>query len=105
MIQPFKNLGRAIAIDAISHRFAFFVNDRFAAGWALIGIMETLFLAGASFKHRADYLWNNVTGALDHNHVADPNIFAENVVLVMQSGELYRHASQFHRLEHSKRIH
>src|SRR5262249_19007262 len=83
VVQAFEDLRGTFAIDAVGHRFAFFVDDRLPARGAFVRIAEDLFRAGALFEYRADDLRYHVAGAFDHDHVADADIFPANIVLIV----------------------
>jgi hypothetical protein len=47
------------------------------------------------FTDPFDNLWNDVAGALYSHPISDTNIFAMNLLAVMQGGTGYRHTTNF----------
>src|SRR5205823_13832383 len=62
--------------------------------------IERLCVAQLRFHHR-DHCWDYFTGLLDHNCVADPDVFALDFVLVVQCCAANSTSANEHRLEHS----
>jgi len=53
-------------------------------------------------QQRADDLRDHVAGALHDDRVARPHVLAVDVVDIMQSGTLYRDATDLDRLQHGE---
>src|SRR5271165_7518172 len=74
-----------------------------AADRAVVGELVGLRVLRPAVEHDRDDLRDHVAGALDHDGVADPNILAGDLVLIVQGGALHDDTAHGDRLEHRHR--
>src|SRR3984893_12587868 len=74
-----------------------------AADRAMVGKLVRLRILRPAVEHDRDDLWDHVTGALDDDGVADPDILARDLVLIVQGGTLHDDPADGDRLEHRHR--
>ena len=100
-----EDLGRAGAVGAVASsprprgRTTGVAADR-----ALGRHLEDLLLARALAQHRPDDLRDDLAGALDDHGVADADVLAPDVVLVVQRRQLHRGVRDDDRLEHGEGV-
>ena len=70
-----------------------------AAGRADLGHLVGLGALGPLLEHDAHHLRDHVAGAADDHRVADADVLARDLVLVVQRGVGHDHAADRHRLE------
>ena len=114
MLQSLLNLCRAGGVGAVVHHFTFglkYLSAALRADWLpalifrqLFQNAKLLFLSTAFAFHRADDLRYHVTGALDYHRIANPDIFASDVIFVMESRLLDSNASNRDRFQNRVRI-
>src|SRR5579883_3185184 len=86
-------------IGTVGHRHICFALDGSPADRAIVGQMVDLLVAGAALDHRFDDLGNHLAGALDQHPVADAQVFALDIALVVQGGPLDGYAANVDRFE------
>src|SRR6202022_1834060 len=74
-----------------------------AADRAVVGELVRLRVLWAAVEHDPDDLRDHVAGALDHDGVADADILARDLVLVVQGGTLHDDSPDGDRFEHRHR--
>jgi len=74
-----------------------------AADRTVVGKQVRLRILRPAVEHDRDDLGDHVAGALDHDGVADADILARDLVLVVQGGTLHDHTPDGDRLEHRHR--
>ena len=85
MLQPFEPLRRAVeAVGAAADGLALGTRCRRAAFGAAVGEDEFGASGGPPVGEDADDLRDHVAGALDHHMVADADVLAADLVLVVQ---------------------
>ena len=100
MDQPLDALRRADqAAGAAPHRLAGRAHRVAAADRADLGEHEGLRVLRPPFGHHGNDLRDHVAGALQHHGVADADVLAGDLVLVVQRRVLHQHAADIHRLE------
>ncbi len=76
-----------------------FAHGMTAADRTLVGKLVGLGISGPLFRDDAHDLRDHVAGALDHHRIADANVLARDLVLIVQGGVLHHHAAHRHRLQ------
>ena len=104
MLQRFKELRRAGPVGAAVHGVPFYFDD---GGVAVLAAfrhpkLRPPFLSGN--RHRPDDIGNDIAGPLNDHQIADPNILAVNVLLIVQRGVLHRSPADHHRLQNRLRV-
>ncbi len=100
VLEQLQELGWARGIGAAMHGFSRRFHHRAAAHRAVAGHLEHPLLTGASGHHRAHHLGDHIAGPLHHHPVADADVFAPDVLFVVQRCLPHRGAAHHHRLQH-----
>ena len=79
------DLRRAGGVDAARDRLAFRLDRLAAAHRAVVGQAVLLLVSGAFLDDHLHHVGNDVTGALDQHPVADPDVLAVDLVLVVEA--------------------
>src|ERR1035437_2841262 len=95
MTNRFAHPRRAIRIDAEVTDLALLVNDRRAAFRAMCGHLKRL-RARMPFPGDSNDVRNDVAGALNQHGVALADVFAPDLVEVVQRSIRNRHAGELH---------
>ena len=100
MDQPLDALRLADqAAGAAPHRLAGRAHRVAAAHRADLGVHVRLRILRPPFGYHGNDLRDHVAGALQHDGVADADVLAGDLVLVVQRRVLHQHAADIHRLE------
>ena len=103
MLQPLNRLrGAGHPASAAAYRFAIRANGRALANRALIRKDKGLDV-GTLFHHHLQDLGDDIPRPLDAHHIADLNIFFQNVIFVMQGGVGDNNPANRHRFKPSHR--
>jgi len=95
----FPNLGWAGGVGAESSLLVLAHHDLGAADRALLGHVEFLLRAAALFLYRFDDLGDYVACPFDEDGVADADVFAFDLALIVQGGPAYFYAADVGRFE------
>ncbi len=102
--EPAERLGRAGGVRAIAHRLPLRAHHLAAAGGASLGHDEPPLPTAALAGHRPHDLRDDVSGPLHDHRVADADVLAADVVLVVQRRLLDDDAAHLHRLQHGEGV-
>ena len=100
MDQPLDALRRADqTAGAAPHHLAGRSHRMAAAHRTNVGKHVWLCVFRSPLQTHRDDLRDHVAGALQHHRVADPDVLARDLVLVVQGRVLHQHAADIHRLQ------
>ena len=91
--------GGAAGIPAVRHRLALGLHHPGAANGTARRHLEGLLAPGAEADHRGHHLGDNIPRPLDDNGIAGTNIFAPDVLLVVQGRSPQSDPADGHRLQ------
>ncbi len=97
--------GRAGRVDAAQHHLAFLAHRGVAADRTVRGHDERRRAVGPLLEHDPDDFRNDVAAFLDDDRVADPDVLARQVLVVVERGLLDRGAAELNRVEERHRRH
>ena len=104
MLEGLGGLGGAGDVGAAVHGLALGADDLRAADWALGWHLEYALFTGAEGGHGPEYLWDDLSGALDDDGIAYSDIAAVDVVLVVERGLFDGCATDYYGLQHCKGV-
>ena len=84
MFEGLGGLGGAGEVGAAVHGLALGADDGCAADWALGWHLEYALFTGSKGSHGPEYLGDNLSGALDDDGIADSDVAAADVVLIVE---------------------
>ena len=99
MFDAFVALGWASGIDAAVGGGSFVTDYAGGACGAEVRHAEGLLRAGAALFHGPDHVGNHFAGALDPDVVSDAEVFALDIVLVMEGRLAHGYSAYLHRLQ------
>ena len=97
-------LSGTVAVRAEVHRFARLADDGCVAGGAALRHPKNAFFTGALAHYGPDDLRDHVAGALHDHRVAFADVFAADVVFVVQRRQLDCRARDLHGIEDSEGV-
>src|SRR6266566_2631867 len=103
--QAFEAARRALLVRAIGHGLVGNAHDGGAAQRAVLGQVVDFFVARAAFDNRLDHLGDDFARALHQDPVADAQVFALDIALVVQGGARNHDAANIDGLEQRPGIH
>ena len=104
MPQPLDRLrGADQAAGAAPRHLPRLAHREAAADRAMVGKLVGHGILGAVVEHDPDDLRDHIAGALDDDGVADADVLARDLVLVVQGGALHDDAAHGDRLQHRHR--
>ena len=96
MFEGLGGLGGAGEVGAAVHGLALGADDGCAADWALGWHLEYALFTGSKGSHGPQDLWDNLSGALDDDGIADSDVSAVDVVLIVERGLFDGCATDYH---------
>ena len=103
MDQPFAPQSRAMRISAAQSCLTVFTFNSPAALRAFLRHRIRLRIFRPFAQHDMQNLRNDLTGFIDDNRIADPDILRFNKIFIVQRGPAYRTARQPYRRQHCRR--